>query len=175
MIEKASYTCGSESNSVSETHTLILKHKCDGRGKCFAQSCDKFWSTSLKCESGDEVIMDHKSIEIILENQYEDNLKMPGLMKKLTGLSEEDSKNFKLDLPEDFFNEKFKKTTAAFNVKIISIKEKNLPEVDDNFAKLMDPSINDLKELKKQIKKKDRKSTRLNSSHSQQSRMPSSA
>ena len=110
-------------------------------------------SLDFKCESGDEVIMDHKSIEIILENQYEDNLKMPGLMKKLTGLSEEDSKNFKLDLPEDFFNEKFKKTTAAFNVKIISIKEKNLPEVDDNFAKLMDPSINDLKELKKQIKK----------------------
>lgn len=110
-------------------------------------------SLDFKCESGDEVIMDHKSIEIILENQYEDNLKMPGLMKKLTGLLEEDSKNFKLDLPEDFFNEKFKKTTAAFNVKIISIKEKNLPEVDDNFAKLMDPSINDLKELKKQIKK----------------------
>ena len=110
-------------------------------------------SLDFKCESGDEVIMDHKSIEIILENQYEDNLKMPGLMKKLTGLSEENSKNFKLDLPEDFFNEKFKKTTAKFNVKIISIKEKNLPEVDDNFAKLMDPSINDLKELKKQIKK----------------------
>ena len=110
-------------------------------------------SLDFKCESGDEVIMDHKSIEIILENQYEDNLKMPGLMKKLTGLSEEDSKNFKLDLPEDFFNEKFKKTTASFYVKIISIKEKNLPEVDDNFAKLMDPSINDLKELKKQIKK----------------------
>ena len=110
-------------------------------------------SLDFKCESGDEVIMDHKSIEIIIENQYEDNLKMPGLMKKLSGLSEEDSKNFKLDLPEDFFNEKFKKTTAAFNVKIISIKEKNLPEVDDNFAKLMDPSINDLKELKKQIKK----------------------
>ena len=36
---------------------------------------------------------------------------------------------------------------------IISIKEKSLPDVDDNFAKLMDPSINDLKELKKQIKK----------------------
>ena len=38
-------------------------------------------------------------------------------------------------------------------MKIISIKEKSLPDVDDNFAKLMDPSINDLKELKKQIKK----------------------
>ena len=97
--------------------------------------------------------MDHKSIEIILENQYEDNLKMPGLMKKLTGLSEEDSKNFKLELPEDFFNEKFKNTSAKFDVNIISIKEKSLPDVDDNFAKLMDPSINDLKELKKQIKK----------------------
>ena len=74
-------------------------------------------------------------------------------MKKLTGLSEEDSKNFKLELPEDFFNEKFKNTSAKFEVKIISIKEKSLPDVDDNFAKLMDPSINDLKELKKQIKK----------------------
>ena len=110
-------------------------------------------SLDFKCESENEVIMDHKSIEIIIENQYEDNLKMPGLMKKLTGLSEEDSKNFNLELPEDFFNEKFKNTSAKFEVKIISIKEKSLPDVDDNFAKLMDPSINDLKELKKQIKK----------------------
>ena len=110
-------------------------------------------SLDFKCESENEVIMDHKSIEIILENQYEDNLKMPGLMKKLTGLSEDGSKNFKLELPEDFFNEKFKNTSAKFEVKIISIKEKSLPDVDDNFAKLMDPSINDLKELKKQIKK----------------------
>ena len=38
-------------------------------------------SLDFKCESNGEVIMDHKSIEIILENQYEDNLKMPGLMK----------------------------------------------------------------------------------------------
>ena len=53
-------------------------------------------------------IMDHKSIEIIIENQYEDNLKMPGLMKKLTGLSEEDSKNFKLELPEDFLMKNLK-------------------------------------------------------------------
>ena len=110
-------------------------------------------SLDFKCETENEVIMDHNSIEIILENQYEDNLKMPGLMKKLTGLSEEDSKNFKLELPEDFFNEKFKNTSAKFDVNIISIKEKSLPDVDDNFAKLMDPSINDLRELKKQIKK----------------------
>ena len=95
-------------------------------------------SLDFKCESENEVIMDHKSIEIIIENQYEDNLKMPGLMKKLTGLSEEDSKNFKLELPEDFFNEKFKNTSAKFEVKIISIKEKSLPDVDDNFAKLME-------------------------------------
>ena len=97
--------------------------------------------------------MDHKSIEIILENQYEDNLKMPGLMKKLCGLKDEDDKNFKLELPDDFFNEKFKNANAKFEVKIISVKEKNLPEVDDNFAKIMDPSVKDLKDLKKEIKK----------------------
>tara|TARA_Y100001935_G_C17308858_1_gene514282 strand:- start:191 stop:1471 length:1281 start_codon:yes stop_codon:yes gene_type:complete len=110
-------------------------------------------SLDFKCESDSEIIMDHKSIEIILENQYEDNLKMPGLMKKLCGLKDEDDKNFKLELPDDFFNEKFKNANAKFEVKIISVKEKNLPEVDDNFAKIMDPSVKDLKDLKKQIKK----------------------
>ena len=110
-------------------------------------------SLDFKCESDNEIIMDHKSIEIILENQYEDNLKMPGLMKKLCGLKDEDDKNFKLELPDDFFNEKFKNANAKFEVKIISVKEKNLPEVDDNFAKIMDPSVKDLKDLKKQIKK----------------------
>ena len=110
-------------------------------------------SLDFKCESNDEVIMDHKSIEIILENQYEDNLKMPGLMKKLCGLAEDGSKKFKLDLPDDFFNEKFQNSTAKFEIKIVSVKEKNLPEVDDNFAKLMDPSIENIKDLKKQIKK----------------------
>ena len=110
-------------------------------------------SLDFKCESNDEVIMDHKSIEIILENQYEDNLKMPGLMKKLCGLEEDGNKKFKLDLPDDFFNEKFQSSPAKFEVKIVSVKEKNLPEVDDNFAKLMDPSIENIKDLKKQIKK----------------------
>ena len=110
-------------------------------------------SLDFKCESNGEVIMDHKSIEIILENQYEDNLKMPGLMKKLCGLEEDGSKKFKLDLPDDFFNEKFQNSTAKFEIKIVSVKEKNLPEVDDNFAKLMDPSIENIKDLKKQIKK----------------------
>ncbi len=110
-------------------------------------------SLDFKCESDSEIIMDHKSIEIILENEYEDNLKMPGLMKKLCGLIEDGSKKFKLDLPADFFNEKFQNNTAKFEVKIISVKEKNLPYIDDNLAKLMDPSIENIKELKKQIKK----------------------
>ena len=110
-------------------------------------------SLDFKCESDSEIIMDHKSIEIILENEYEDNLKMPGLMKKLCGLIEDGSKKFKLDLPADFFNEKFQNNTAKFEVKIVSVKEKSLPDIDDNLAKLMDPSIESIKELKKQIKK----------------------
>tara|TARA_X000001036_G_scaffold234783_1_gene219220 strand:+ start:553 stop:1833 length:1281 start_codon:yes stop_codon:yes gene_type:complete len=110
-------------------------------------------SLDFKCESDAEIIMDHKSIEIILENEYEDNLKMPGLMKKLCGLIENDSKKFNLDLPSDFFNEKFQNNTAKFEVKIVSVKEKSLPDIDDNLAKLMDPSIESIKELKKQIKK----------------------
>ena len=40
-------------------------------------------SLDFKCESENEVIMDHKSIEIILENQYEDNLKNARVNEKV--------------------------------------------------------------------------------------------
>tara|TARA_B100001105_G_C22397082_1_gene447312 strand:+ start:1735 stop:3006 length:1272 start_codon:yes stop_codon:yes gene_type:complete len=109
-------------------------------------------TVDFKCEVADKVILDHSSIDLLLDVQFEDNLKMPGLMKKMTGILMEESKVFSIVLPSDYPEEDLREKKANFAVLIREIKEKNLPNVDDSLANTIDPSVKDLKELKKKIK-----------------------
>lgn len=109
-------------------------------------------TVDFKCEVADKVILDHSSIDLLLDVQFEDNLKMPGLMKKMTGILMEGSKVFSIVLPSDYPEEDLREKKANFAVLIHEIKEKNLPNVDDSLANTIDPSVKDLKELKKKIK-----------------------
>lgn len=109
-------------------------------------------TVDFKCEVADKVILDHSSIDLLLDVQFEDNLKMPGLMKKMTGILMEGSKVFSIVLPNDYPEEDLREKKANFAVLIHEIKEKNLPNVDDSLANTIDPSVKDLKELKKKIK-----------------------
>ena len=106
----------------------------------------------FKCEADGEEIMNHSSIDLLLDVKFEENLKMPGLMKKISGMEKDKTKKFNIDLPEDYLSEKYRNKTAEYNVKLHEIKEKDLPEVDDSFAKIVDPNVEDLKGLKKLIK-----------------------
>jgi trigger factor len=109
-------------------------------------------TVDFKCEVADKVILDHSSIDLLLDVQFEDNLKMPGLMKKMTGILMEESKVFSIVLPSDYPEEDLREKKANFAVLIREIKEKNLPNVDDSLANTIDSSVKDLKELKKKIK-----------------------
>ncbi|MBO82958.1 MAG: trigger factor [Actinobacteria bacterium] len=109
-------------------------------------------TVDFKCEVADKVILDHSSIDLLLDVQFEDNLKMPGLMKKMTGILMEGSKVFSIVLPNDYPEEDLREKKANFAVLIREIKEKNLPNVDDSLANTIDSSVKDLKELKKKIK-----------------------
>ncbi|MAV14304.1 MAG: trigger factor [Chloroflexi bacterium] len=106
----------------------------------------------FKCEANGEEIMNHSSIDLLLDAKFEENLKMPGLMKSISGMEINKTKKFNIDLPEDYLSEKYRNKTAEYNVKLHEIKEKELPKVDDSFAKIVDPNVEDLKGLKKLIK-----------------------
>ena len=141
-----------------KTNELInFSHYCSENSLKFPSERVSNLIKFLQNSQHDEYERDISFIYSLLPSNREEKEKLKELIHKYFNFLVDDytdQSSFLLDykdeIVEDFFNEKFKKTTAAFNVKIISIKEKNLPEVDDNFAKLMDPSINDLKELKKQ-------------------------
>lgn len=61
---------------------------------------------------------------------------------------------FKINVkfPDDYHDEKLKGKDAEFNIKINAIKEKVLPEINDDFAKKVNSKFNTLDELKADIK-----------------------
>jgi len=109
-------------------------------------------TTDFKCEVENQELMNHSSIDLLLDVKFEENLKMPGLMKKISGTEKDKIKKFKIELPDDYLDEKFRSKVAEFQINIHEIKEKQLPEIDDSFAKIVDPSVENLKGLKKTVK-----------------------
>ncbi len=59
---------------------------------------------------------------------------IPGFEKQVVGLSAGESKRLDVTFPEDYHEKNLAGKLAVFNVKITSVKEKLLPEPDDEFA-----------------------------------------
>jgi len=60
---------------------------------------------------------------------------IPGFEEQLVGLNAGDEKEIKVTFPEDYRVEELRGKEAVFKVKVHDIKEKELPELDDEFAK----------------------------------------
>jgi len=74
------------------------------------------------------------------------------LNDNLLGLKVNQDKNFTINYPKDHKNKKLAGKSIAYSIKALSIKEKKLPTIDDDFARELGEFQN-LKELKAQLKK----------------------
>ncbi|UJF32035.1 trigger factor [Paenibacillus hexagrammi] len=83
---------------------------------------------------------------------------IPGFEEQLVGLAKDEEKEVEVTFPENYHSEDLKGKAAVFKVKIHDIKRKNLPELDDEFAKDVS-EFDTLEEYKEDIKKRlqDRK------------------
>jgi trigger factor len=75
----------------------------------------------------------------------------PGFGEQITGLKRDEEKEFKLKLPDDFYNKEFGGKEVAFKVVIKEIKVEKLPEVTDEFVKIVSPDSKDLADLRQRI------------------------
>lgn len=81
------------------------------------------------------------------------NTFIPGFEDQIIGMNAEEEKDIKVKFPDDYFSEELKGKDAVFKVKLHEIKKKELPEINDEFAK--DTSEFDtLADLKNSIKEK---------------------
>lgn len=75
---------------------------------------------------------------------------IPGFAEQLVGKNLNDEFDIKVTFPEDYHDEKLKGQPATFKIKINEIKEKKLPELNDEFAQKVG-SFKTVDELKADI------------------------
>lgn len=76
---------------------------------------------------------------------------IPGFEDNLIGLQEGMEKEFELDFPENYHNTNLSGKKATFKVKINLVQERQIPEVNDEFAKSLG-SFENLDSLKKNFR-----------------------
>jgi trigger factor len=79
---------------------------------------------------------------------------IPGFEEQLVGLKAGDEKDVEVNFPEEYHAEDLAGKAATFKVKVHDIKRKELPALDDEFAKDANENVETLDELKKEIKDK---------------------
>ena len=93
---------------------------------------------------GEQVVND-EGIDYIPQ---EDNvLPFPGFATNLEGMKDQENKEFTITIPEDYPREQFAGKECTFDLTILSVKEKVLPELDDEFSKGIGDGYDTLEEL----------------------------
>ena len=81
------------------------------------------------------------------------NTFIPGFEDQIIGMKIDEEKDINVKFPEEYFSKELAGKDATFKVKLHEIKKKELPELDDEFAKDVS-EFDTLDELKNSIKEK---------------------
>ncbi len=98
----------------------------------------------------EETVVDDEDVEYIPNE--ENVLPFPGFAPNLVGLSEDDASEFTVTVPEDYPREQYAGKDIQFQVSVLSVKEKSVPELDDEFAKSVGEGFDDLEALRTSIR-----------------------
>ncbi|MCY8341491.1 trigger factor [Bacillus haynesii] len=117
-----------------------------------------------KVEEGDTVVLDFEGFVDgeAFEGGKAENYSLevgsgsfiPGFEDQLVGLETGAEKDVEVTFPEEYHAEELAGKPAVFKVKIHEIKAKELPELDDEFAKDVDEEVETLAELTEKTKKR---------------------
>ncbi len=97
----------------------------------------------------DETVVEDDDVEYVPE--AENVLPFPGFAPHLVGMVEEEERDFVVTIPEDYPREQYAGKDVQFRVELLSVKEKNLPELDDEFAKSVGDGFDDLAALRANV------------------------
>lgn len=115
-----------------------------------------------QAENGDTVVIDFEgSVDgEVFEGGTAENYSLelgsgsfiPGFEEQLVGVATGEEKDVEVTFPEEYHAAELAGKEAVFKVKVHEIKAKELPELDDEFAKDIDDEIETLAELKEKTK-----------------------
>merc|ERR1712159_223908 len=88
-----------------------------------------------------------------IEIELEEGRMIPGFIEGMVGMNINDKKTLKCEFPKDYHEEKAKGRKATFNVTLEDLKIKELPELNDEFAKQASDKEN-LADLRSELEKR---------------------
>ena len=106
-------------------------------------------NVNVEGEMDGEVLVNDQEIDYIPEPT--NVLPFPGFAEHLEGMAEGEHKDFTLTVPEDYPRTEFAGKDVAFKVDVLSIKEKALADLDDEFAKGVGEGFDDMEALRAHI------------------------
>ena len=83
--------------------------------------------------------------------QGDNDYPMPGFSDQLIGLQKEEEKRFDISFPTDHANKDVAGKQCKCTVKVLEIKTKNLPELDDEFAKTAGESYENIEDMRANV------------------------
>ena len=113
-------------------------------------------------ENGDTVVIDFEGFVdgVAFEGGQAENHSLelgsgsfiPGFEEKLVGVKAGEEKDVEVTFPEEYHAAELAGKPAVFKVKVHEVKGKELPELDDEFAKDVDEEVETLEALKEKTK-----------------------
>jgi len=152
--------------TVEKTETKITAKDVNAELESMAERNARMVSVKRAAKNGDTVTIDYigtvdgVAFEGGKAENYDltlgSNTFIPGFEDQVVGMKNDEVRDIKVKFPDEYFSKDLAGKEANFNVTVHEIKEKELPKIDDEFAK--DTSEFDtLKELKDDIKAKKEK------------------
>ncbi len=97
----------------------------------------------------EQVVLEEKGGVFIPE---ESDRPFPGFSQQLVGIAQGETKEFTLSMPEDFRDPRLAGKECHFSAQVLEIKERILPELDDEFAKGVGDGFENLEALRQKLR-----------------------
>jgi len=104
----------------------------------------------LRGEVGEEVILDSTDAEYIVDPEGPEPA--PGFANQLVGMATGDEREFELTLPDDYRNRELQGQPAHFTVSLHEVKERRLPELDDELASTVSTEYETAEQLRDSVR-----------------------
>lgn len=156
LIELADY----KGLKTKKNQLKIEKHELEKSLDYLKNSRAKIVTVNRPAEKGNRIEVDfevrHGGVKI--ENGTSKNHPLilgegrfiPGFEKQIEGMSKGEEKNFSLKIPADWPDKSIADKNLDFTVKMNLVQERQIPELNDEFAKSLG-NFNSLEELKKSV------------------------
>lgn len=143
-----------------------------------SRSKEKLVNRAAKKQDVVEIDMDLLQDNVSIEGGKSNNHKViigephyiPGFDKELIGLKKDDKKDFDVTFPKEHYNKNLAGKKVKCKVEVKGIFERELPKIDDEFAKSLG-GFKDIKELKSKIKENIKEEEKKKNNEKQEIKM----